>query len=93
MPVTTCVSPVEMRSATEPSTYTPEGLLAHVCPVIWADAGNSVRSVIDSSFQHGTSIRATRHFSLYEASTNGFLGIILDAYRMHNHVVLRPEDV
>ncbi|KAJ4299361.1 hypothetical protein N0V90_004606 [Kalmusia sp. IMI 367209] len=28
-----------------------------------------------------------------EESANGFVGTLLDAYRQHNHVVLRPEDV
>jgi hypothetical protein len=49
--------------------------------------------VIDSSFPAVIEIGAPRHFGDMEESANGFVGTILDAYRMHNHVVLRPEDV
>ncbi|OAG00014.1 uncharacterized protein CC84DRAFT_1168911 [Paraphaeosphaeria sporulosa] len=48
---------------------------------------------MDSSFPTVIEIAAPRHFGAEEESANGFVGTILDAYRMHNHVVLRPEDV
>ncbi|KAF2438162.1 hypothetical protein P171DRAFT_437225 [Karstenula rhodostoma CBS 690.94] len=90
MPVTTRVAPVEVKRAPALSTYNPTSLFQHACPMLW---NGHETSVIDSSFPTVMEIRATRHFGDREESANGFVGTILDAYRMHNHVVLRPEDV
>ncbi|KAJ4298095.1 hypothetical protein N0V90_005994 [Kalmusia sp. IMI 367209] len=88
MPVTTRVAPVEVMPAPALSTYNCTSLFQLVCPNLWQE---DETSVIDSSFPAIITIRPTRYFG--KESANGFVGTLLDAYRMHNHVVLRPEDV
>lgn len=94
MPVTTRVATVEVKPAPETSTYTATSLFEKVCPQLWKAARETgTPIVIDSSFSEATPIRAVRHFGAESESANGFVGTLLDAYRLHNHVVLRPEDV
>ena len=94
MPVTTRVAPVEVMPALAISTYNPMSLFQQVCPKLWGEVWEGGKgALIDSSFPEVITIRATRHFGSTEESANGFVGTILDAYRMHNHIVLRPEDV
>jgi hypothetical protein len=90
MPVTTRVAPVGVMPAPVLSTYNPTSLFQHVCPPLWKEHETFV---VDSSFPVVIEIGAPRHFGDMGESANGFVGTILDAYRMHNHVVLRPEDV
>ncbi|KAL1610606.1 hypothetical protein SLS60_002276 [Paraconiothyrium brasiliense] len=88
MPVTTRVAPVEVMPAPALSTFNSTTLFQHACSSLWKEGETSV---IDSSFPTVIAVAPTRPFGV--ESPNGFVGTILDAYRMHNHVALRPEDV
>lgn len=93
MPVTTRVAPVEVMPAPAVSTHNSTSLLQRVCPEVWQNVlhGNE-DSVLGSSFVSNVNVKIP-YFGVLENTVNGFVGTILDAYRNHNHVVLRPDDV
>lgn len=90
MPVTTRVSPVEVKPAPAPSNLSAASLLQCTCP----NFQKSGSTILDTSFNYQKipAIKPTC-FKNEQLSANGFVGTVLDAYLQHNHLVLRPEDV
>lgn len=93
MPVTTRVAPVEVMPAPAVSTYSPTSLLQNFSSDIWKNVPQENGDpVLGSSFTSEINVKIP-YSGQQEKTVNGFLGTMLDAYRKHNHVILRPDDV